>query len=112
MTMHSHPDAARQAALREQRPPADDPAIEQAMNVWRSLTPTEQANAFNTIYRHLVAQRRTGDAGHLERLAESLTTMVRMEQQPGFTEKRRAPIERPEPGEGIGFEELARMLQA
>lgn len=90
----------------------DDPAIVQAMTVWKQLTPAEQANVFGAVMRAVTAFGRTKNVDHLVRLAESIDGMVLIEQQPGFVQARRAPVTPPaRQGEALGIAEVIRQLQ-
>lgn len=94
------------------RPPIDDPEIVQAMAAWEGLTDLEKANVFQTVYRAVTAFGRTKDVDHLIRLSESVIGFVLLEQQPGFTEARRAPSRGPgKPDEGVGIAEVIRRLR-
>lgn len=93
-------------------PARDDPELVQVMAVWDRLTVAEQRNVFEGLARAVTAFGRTKDIDHLVKLSESVDEMVRLEQQPGFTESRRTPTKRsPDPGEGIGIAEVVRRLR-
>lgn len=93
-------------------PGRDDPAIVQAMQVWDALTPGEQRSVFEGVARAVSAFGRTKEIDHLVRLSESVDEMVLLEQQPGFTEARRAPAaDVGERGEGVGIAEVIRRLR-
>lgn len=93
-------------------PARDDPEIVQVMAVWDQLTAAEQRNVFEAVARAVSAFGRTKEIDHLVRLSESVDEMVLLERQPGFTEARRAPVERAgKPDEGVGIAEVVRRLR-
>lgn len=93
-------------------PAKDDPQVKTAMAVWDELTGEEQRNVFEGVARAVTAFGRTKEIDHLVRLSQSVDEMVLLEQQPGFTEARRAPAaDDSEPGEGVGIAEVIRRLR-
>jgi hypothetical protein len=95
-------------------PTRDDPAVVEAMHVYDDiLNDTERREVFQSIYRAVLAWKRTGRIDHLTgTVAEGLADMVLLEQQPGFTEARRTPTpDSLEPTEGIGIAEVIRPLR-
>lgn len=94
-------------------PPVDDPQVAEAMRVYDGiLNDTERREVFRSMYRAVLAYDRTQDVDHLARLSLSVKDMVLLEQQPGFTEARRAPRKPPtDPCAGAGIAEVVRRLR-
>lgn len=93
-------------------PPKDDPQVETAMKVWDYLNEEERAEVFRTVYRFILAQRRTEDIDHLARLADSVYHMVEDESTTDVRDRIRAAANRkPVPADDAAVEELLRRLE-
>ncbi len=68
-------------------PHKDDPQVETGMKVWDNLTDDEQRELFRTLYRSVLARKRTGTVDHIVRVADSVDSMVLLESTTDLRDK-------------------------
>lgn len=93
-------------------PARDDPQVEKAMGVWDALDAGERREVFRTLYRAVLAHRRTSDIDHFIRFAESVDGMVRLESATDLRRVIRDSAAAPgTPQNEVGFASMAGRLE-